>query len=50
LQPCFCMSRGELEDVLHQTKFKTFQITSHVCQSPLWSGRHLECIASKEAR
>lgn len=49
-QPAFCMSRGELEGVLHQTKFKTFQITSHVCQSPLWSGRHLECIASKEAK
>jgi len=49
-QPAFCMSRQQLEGVLYQTKFKTFQVTSHVCQSPLWSGRHLECIASKDAK
>lgn len=46
-QPWFSMNKDQLEDVLRQTKFKTFQIASHVCQSPLWSGRHLECIASK---
>jgi ubiquinone/menaquinone biosynthesis C-methylase UbiE len=49
-QPWFSMNRGQLEDVLHETKFKTFQVASHVCQSPLWTGRHLECIASKEAQ
>jgi ubiquinone/menaquinone biosynthesis C-methylase UbiE len=49
-QPWFSMSRGQLEGVLRETKFKTFQVASHVCQSPLWTGRHLECIASKEAR
>jgi ubiquinone/menaquinone biosynthesis C-methylase UbiE len=46
-QPAFCMSRSQLEDVLRQTQFKSFQVASHVCQSPLWQGRHLECIASK---
>jgi hypothetical protein len=47
-QPWFSMNRRQLEDVLRRTQFKTFQVTSHVCQSPLWTGRHLECIASKE--
>ena len=47
-QPWFSMNRRQLEDVLRRTKFKTFQVTSHVCESPLWTGRHLECIASKE--
>ena len=46
-QPCFSMTRPDLEAVLRKTKFKTFQVASHVCQSPLWAGRHLECIASK---
>jgi ubiquinone/menaquinone biosynthesis C-methylase UbiE len=46
-QPCFSMTRTELEGVLRKTKFQTFQVVSHVCQSPLWNGRHLECIASK---
>jgi ubiquinone/menaquinone biosynthesis C-methylase UbiE len=48
-QPAFSMNRHELEDVLRQSNFKTFQVVSHVCQSPLWQGRHLECIASKPA-
>ena len=48
-QPSFSMNRGQLEAVLRETKFKTFQVASHVCQSPLWTGRHLECIASKQA-
>jgi len=48
-QPWFSMSREQLEDVMRQTKFRTFQVTSQVCQSPLWTGRHLECIASKPA-
>jgi ubiquinone/menaquinone biosynthesis C-methylase UbiE len=48
--PCFSMNRRGLEDVMRETKFKTFQVASHVCNSPLWTGRHLECIASKEAK
>jgi ubiquinone/menaquinone biosynthesis C-methylase UbiE len=46
-QPWFSMTRDNLEDVMRKTRFTTFQVASHVCQSPLWSGRHLECIASK---
>jgi SAM-dependent methyltransferase len=49
-QPWFSMNRRQLEEVLRATKFNIFQVTSHVCQSPLWTGRHLECIASKEAQ
>lgn len=48
--PSFSMNRHELEDVMRQTTFSTFQVTSHVCESPLWTGRHLECIATKPMR
>lgn len=46
-QPSFSMSREELEAIMRRTKFAEFQITSQLCESPLWNGRHLECIASK---
>lgn len=46
-QPLFSMTQSDLEGVMSHTKFTTFQVASHVCQSPLWTGRHLECIASK---
>lgn len=46
-QPSFSMNREELENLVRRTKFPTFQVASHVCESPLWTGRHLECIASK---
>jgi len=46
-QPSFSMRKDELEDVIKKTKFSAFQVASHVCKSPLWTGRHLECIASK---
>jgi SAM-dependent methyltransferase len=46
-QPSFSMNREELESIMKRSRFSMFQIMSHVCQSPLWSGRHLECIASK---
>jgi len=48
--PSFSMDRRELESVMQRTKFSAFQIMSHVCESPLWHGRHLECIASKAAK
>jgi SAM-dependent methyltransferase len=47
--PFFGFSKRGLEDLLHQTKFTNFEVKSHVCESPLWRGRHLECIASKSA-
>lgn len=46
--PFYGMSRRELERVLKQSRFKNFEVTSHRCESPLWNGRHLECIASKD--
>jgi SAM-dependent methyltransferase len=45
--PWFDLSRHELERILSKTDFASFQVSSHICESPLWSGRHLECIASK---
>lgn len=45
--PSFSMNQGELEDLIRRTEFRVFQVNSHVCESPLWNGRHLECIASK---
>jgi ubiquinone/menaquinone biosynthesis C-methylase UbiE len=44
----FCgMSKRELENVMRASRFTRFQIKSHICRSPLWNGRHLECIATK---
>ncbi|MGN6555909.1 MAG: class I SAM-dependent methyltransferase [Verrucomicrobiota bacterium] len=45
--PFYGMSRGQLEGVLRESRFKEFEVKSHICQSPLWNGRHLECIAVK---
>ncbi|HYG22947.1 MAG TPA: class I SAM-dependent methyltransferase [Verrucomicrobiae bacterium] len=46
--PFYGMSRRELASVLKQSQFKNFEVTSNFCESPLWNGRHLECIASKD--
>jgi len=46
--PFFGMSQMELEQVLNESRFRKFQVKSHVCHSPLWNGRHLECIAIKD--
>jgi SAM-dependent methyltransferase len=45
--PFFGLNREELENVIRQTLFSSFTITSHSCQSPLWTGRLLECMATK---
>lgn len=45
--PFFGLTRRELERIVGQSSFNDFCVTSHVCRSPLWSGRHLECIALK---
>jgi SAM-dependent methyltransferase len=45
--PFFGMSQRELEGLLRKSRFAAFQVKSHVCRSPLWTGRHLECIATK---
>ncbi|HLP77060.1 MAG TPA: class I SAM-dependent methyltransferase [Candidatus Paceibacterota bacterium] len=46
--PFYGMSQSELEAVMARSRFKKFQVKSHACQSPLWNGRHLECIAIKD--
>jgi SAM-dependent methyltransferase len=45
--PFFFLSRQRLEGILRASRFSAFEITSHVCESPLWNGRHLECLAQK---
>jgi SAM-dependent methyltransferase len=45
--PFFGMSKRELEEILRASDFANFSITSHVCRSPLWQGKLLECLASK---
>lgn len=46
--PFFALSRRELIALLRATSFRSFSVVSHACRSPLWSGRHLECLASKD--
>lgn len=46
--PFFGMTRGALEDVLAESKFNRFEVKSQVCDSPLWTGRHLECVAVRK--
>jgi SAM-dependent methyltransferase len=45
--PFFGLNREELESILRETLFPGFTVTSHSCQSPLWNGRLLECLAAK---
>jgi SAM-dependent methyltransferase len=45
--PFFALTRDELTDVLTAAPFSGFSIASQDCDSPLWNGRHLECIARK---
>ena len=48
--PFFGLTRRELEAILGASRFSDFTVTSEVCQSPLWRGRHLECIAGSLPR
>ena len=43
----YTISHRELEKVMRASRLSTFTVTSHVCQSPLWQGVHLECAAGK---
>lgn len=45
--PFFGLTRRQLSTVLNLTRFRNFTIHSQPCHSPLWSGRHLECLATK---
>jgi len=43
--PLFDLTRRELESILRTTAFTKFRIQSQVCESPLWTGSHLEVLA-----
>jgi SAM-dependent methyltransferase len=45
----FDLSRRELQKLMRQTRFPKFHVESLVCESPLWQGSHLECVAAKPA-
>jgi SAM-dependent methyltransferase len=48
-QPFFGLSRRGLKRILHESRFPQFEINSYRCLSPLWNGRHLECLAVRPA-
>ena len=45
--PFFSLTRAQLAAILGRSSFQAFTLSSHRCESPLWNGRHLECLASK---
>jgi len=45
-RPFFALTRRALETLVRRSRFKTFDIDSHPCNSPLGWGRHLECVAA----
>ena len=45
----FDLNRRELQRLMRQTRFPKFHVESLVCESPLWKGSHLECLAEKPA-
>src|SRR5215472_3327586 len=45
--PFFGLTKGQLEEILSETRLGDFAVNSHECKSPLWTGRHLECLAIK---
>ena len=47
--PFFALSRKQLLGILSASRFTDFEISSHPCRSPLWTGRHLECLATNQS-
>jgi SAM-dependent methyltransferase len=47
--PFFGMRRHQLQALLRASPFREFEIESHVSDSPLWRGRHLQCQAVKSS-
>ncbi len=45
--PFFGLTKRQLEKIMAKTHLGNFSLSSHICQSPLWTGRHLECLATK---
>jgi len=46
--PFFGLTKTQLEKVLAASCLTNYTVSSHACQSPLWNGRHLECLATKQ--
>jgi SAM-dependent methyltransferase len=48
--PFFGLTQRQLENILRQTRFAgSFSVRTEFCNSPLWSGTHLESVAYKNA-
>jgi SAM-dependent methyltransferase len=45
--PFFGLTKTQLEKILTATALRDYTVSSHACESPLWNGRHLECLATK---
>ena len=45
--PFFPLTKAELREIVQKSQFKKFEVINRVCESPLWRGTHLECIARK---
>jgi ubiquinone/menaquinone biosynthesis C-methylase UbiE len=45
--PVFNHTRAEIERLMATAGFQDFVVSSNTCQSPLWTGIHLECSARK---
>jgi ubiquinone/menaquinone biosynthesis C-methylase UbiE len=47
--PFFVLTRAGLDEIMKKTRFSAWEIQNHRCQSPLWRGVFLECVAKKRA-
>jgi ubiquinone/menaquinone biosynthesis C-methylase UbiE len=45
--PFFVLTRRGLEKIMRNTRFSKWEIQTNRCQSPLWKGVFLECLATK---
>lgn len=45
--PFFGLTLKQLDAIMRQTRFPDFATSEHICDSPLWQGVHLECLAVK---
>jgi ubiquinone/menaquinone biosynthesis C-methylase UbiE len=46
--PLFALTKSDLEEIMLLSRFKDFHISKQDCDSPLWDGKHLECLAIKQ--
>jgi ubiquinone/menaquinone biosynthesis C-methylase UbiE len=47
--PVFYHSRADMENRMRSAGFEDFALSSNTCNSPLWTGAHLECVGRKSA-